>query len=154
LRDTLAVEQFIARRGVAGDWPEDLPDWQRREGGRLILFEGLFPWEKARALRVLDLAAVAQWESLDLLDPKLDTTQIVLEMIRNARVTSGTTGRISPTNAIDLVWRLAAATPVLKLYDLPHPYALLESHVLRETARRELIESLRTPAKPAPAISQ
>jgi hypothetical protein len=152
LRDALAVDQFVDRREIAGDWNEDLPDrrpgdaWNRTS---LALFARWFPWEKARALRVVDLIAVAQWQSLESVDQNLATIQNALQMLRNSREVSGMNGQLPAASAADLPRRLAAATPVLKLYDLPDPYVLWESHLLQEMSRRALLQNLRAPPKPA-----
>ncbi len=152
LRDALAVEQFIDRREVAGDWKADLRD--RRPGSgwdrtSLSLFGRWFPWEKERALRVLDLIAVAQWQSLESIDQNLATIQNALQMVRRSRDVSVTKGRLAAASDAELPWHLAAATPVLKLYELPEPYVLWESYLLRELTRRALVENLRAPPRPA-----
>jgi energy-coupling factor transporter ATP-binding protein EcfA2 len=152
LRDALAVEQFIDRREVAGDWNAELRD--RRPGGgwdrtSLALFGRWFPWEKARALRVLDLIAVAQWQSLESIDQKLATVQSGSRIVRNSWNVLRMNDRLQTRSAADLPWHLAAATPVLKLYELPDSYVLWESYRLHDMTRQAFIENLRAPPKPA-----
>jgi hypothetical protein len=150
LRDALAVDQFIARREIAGNWNEDLPITRPYEGWNrfaLALFGRWFPWEKSRALRMLDLITVAQWRSLESLDENLATIQNALQMVRRDAFVMN--GRLATATDAELPWQLAAATPVLKLYGLPEPYVLWEAYLLREATRRALVEKLRAPPKPA-----
>ena len=81
LRDAVLTQQFMVRRAICDDWldrpdwfqtwPKTNPDDEARTRMALTILDRCCPWERARALRVLDLIHASQLHSLDVLEPAL-----------------------------------------------------------------------------------
>ncbi|MGQ0637606.1 MAG: ABC transporter permease [Planctomycetaceae bacterium] len=76
LQEAVGIVHLALRQAIEGDWADieppngaNYPPWFR---GALHLMPRIFPWERSRALRVLDLVAVSQTQCLDVLNAALN----------------------------------------------------------------------------------
>jgi hypothetical protein len=72
LRDALLTQQFMVRRILQGDWSEIIgkqyPPGEVRVRTVINVMERMFPWERHRSMRVLDLFDASQLHCLDVLE--------------------------------------------------------------------------------------
>jgi hypothetical protein len=102
LRDAVLTQQCMMRRTMGGYWLALLPPQKPGDNalGRIIAlraFERFCPWERARALRVLDLVGAAQLHCLDYCDQGLGTPG--LDMQHLARLAGAVPQAEDPTLA-------------------------------------------------------
>ena len=166
LRDAFLVQHFLHRRALLGDWSELLPKsqppddtWRRTA---LIAFERCCPWERTRALRLLDLVSASQLHSAESVEQALavsgrDVAQWAERaginednmlrslgyVLRSPSGNFGTEELFHPTTAngnhVDAIpWKWVKSTVPLNTLVSRDGYEIWMSRLHRELSRRAL----------------
>jgi len=101
LRDAVLTQQFMFRRAVRDDWSILLPKRQYSESEAqsrtaFTVYNCCFPWEHARALRILDLVGGSEMQCLHVLDTSLQIPGLDMQYLAN--LTNAAPGSNDVTN--------------------------------------------------------